>query len=377
MSDGTRPPLLSDEQRLAWLQLIRSDNVGPATFRDLVNHFGSAERALREMPGLSRRGGAKRAIKIADPDDAKRELDGVRELGGEIIALGEYGYPVALRHVDAPPPLLAVVGDFSIMERPTLAVVGSRNASIAGKKMAREIARGVGEAGYSIASGLALGIDGAAHSAALKTGTVAVFASGIDRVYPRDHRPLMREILEFGGAAVSEMPFGWEPRPRDFPRRNRIVSGMALAVLVIEAAERSGSLHTARFAAEQGRDVLAVPGSPLDPRAAGCNRLIQEGAVLITSIEDVLAVLEPLRERPVDDWSGELEEAMSVHDNISDPGDDDRSVVTQALGVAPVEIDELIRETGLPARTVQVILLELELAGRLERHGQGSVSLVM
>jgi DNA processing protein len=362
---------LTDEQRAAWLRLTRSENVGPATFRALINQFGSAQAALEALPDLARRGGG-RAIRIADEAEVERELDAAARIGARFVAMGEPDYPPWLRHADAPPPLICVRGGSECLTRPAVAIVGARNASVAGRKMAALLARELGGAGLTIVSGLARGIDAAAHEAALQTGTLAVMAGGIDVIYPAENEALFAAILEFGGSAVSEMPIGWSPRGRDFPRRNRIIAGTTLATIVVEAAERSGPLITARLALEQNREVLAVPGSPLDPRAAGANRLIKQGARLVTEAADVLEAIAPLMQREPPPRRAEEPETMEP---VPEPADDDRSRVHEALGPTPVEIDEIVRFTGVPARTVQVILLELDLAGRLERHPGSRVSL--
>ena len=274
---------LTDEQRIDWLRLIRSDNVGPRTFRSLINHFGSARAALERLPDLARRGGAARA-----------ELAASRRLGVSLLAPGEMGYPPRLAVLDDAPPLLGVRGALEVLMRPVIAIVGSRNASGAGLKFAGTLARDLGDAGFVIVSGLARGIDQAAHRASIESGTVAVLAGGHDRIYPPEHEDLLATIIGNGGAAISEMPMGHVPRARDFPRRNRLISGAALGVVVVEAALRSGSLITARIAAEQGREVFAVPGSPLDPRAAGTNDLIKQGATLTTEASDVIDAVEPI-----------------------------------------------------------------------------------
>ncbi|MEZ5840145.1 MAG: DNA-processing protein DprA [Hyphomicrobiales bacterium] len=369
---------LSDNQRLNWLRLIRSENVGPATFRDLVNHFGTAERALAAIPELSRRGGARRQIRVCPIEDAEREMAAASRAGARFIALGEPDYPSALRHVDGPPPLVAVRGSAGAFTAPMVAIVGSRNCSIAGRKMAAMLGTGLGEAGLVVVSGLARGIDTAAHEAALASGTIAVLAGGIDRIYPAENEPLLDRIIAAGGAAITEMPFGWSPRGRDFPRRNRIISGLSLGVVVIEAASRSGSLITARLALEQNREVFAVPGSPLDPRCEGSNLLLKRGATFVTEPRDVLEALAPLMgdlfSRPFD---GEAREPIEERPDAAaaEPGDDDRGAILSALGPTPVEVDEIVRHTRRPVQTVYLVLLELDLAGRLERHPGGRVSL--
>jgi DNA processing protein len=370
MSGARRGPRLSDEQRLAWLRLIRSENIGPVTFRELINRFGSASAALEAVPTLAERGG--RRIRLTSPADAERELRAAEAIGASFVALGEPDYPSWLRHIDGAPPLLAVRGDLAALTRPMVGIVGSRNASIAGRKYAMQLAVGLGEHGYVIASGLARGIDAAAHEAALGAGTVAVFAGGLDRLYPPENEVLARRILDSGGAHVSEMPMGSEPRARDFPRRNRIVSGLSLGVVIVEAATQSGSLITARLAAEQGRLVFAVPGSPLDPRATGTNRLIRDGAHIVTELDDILDQLSPMRDRTPEG----AEEPPPSEPLPDDAGDDDRARITSALGPTPVTVDEIIRFTGLKPAVVHLVLLELTLAGRLERHPGQRVSLV-
>ena len=347
---------------------------GPATFRGLINHFGSAQAALDALPDLSRRGGAARSVRIASLAEAEEEMEATIGLGGIFVGVGEPLYPPWLRHGDAPPPLLTVRGETRHLTSPTIAIVGARNASVAGRKMAALLARGLGEADFVIASGLARGIDSAAHEAALSGGTVAVFAGGIDSVYPKENESLFQRILDAGGCGVSEMRLGWEPRARDFPRRNRIIAGLALATIVVEAAERSGSLITARLALEQNREVFAVPGSPLDPRAAGSNNLIKQGARMVTDVGDVVDAVRPMLAHPPETSPSILSAPVSDEPG-AEPDDSDRNRVLEALGPTPVEIDEIIRFTGLPARVVHVILLELDLAGRVERQPGQRVSL--
>ena len=368
---------LTDAQRLDWLRLIRSDNVGPVAFRQLVNRFGGAGAALDALPDLARKGGGRREIRIASVESAEREMAFADRFGARFVALGEPHYPRALAAADAPPPLIAVVGGTDALTRPALGVVGSRNASMAGGKLTAQFVNAVGGAGYTIVSGMARGIDAAAHRAALDTGTIACLAGGLDKPFPPENVPLGREIVERGGALVSEMPFGWVPRGRDFPRRNRLIAGLTLGTLVVEAALRSGSLITARLANEMGRLVLAVPGSPLDPRAGGTNGLIRQGAIMATQAADVLEALGPLSADalPVTARIEFSETAWEVPAD-EEPASDDRSRIVEALGPAPVAVDELIAYLGLAAGTVQTVLLELELAGRLERHGGGLVSLL-
>ena len=363
---------LTDEQKLDWLRLIRSDNVGPRTFRALIDHCGGASAAIAALPDLARRGGATRPARICSRADAERELAAAKSLGVGLVASCGPDYPQRLRMIDDAPPLLAVRGNASVLALPMVAIVGARNASAAGMRFAERMARDLGLAGLIIVSGLARGIDAAAHRASLASGTVAVLAGGHDHIYPREHVDLAKAILP-QGALVPEMPMGWEPRARDFPRRNRLISGLAAGVVVVEAAKRSGSLITVRFALEQGREVFAVPGSPLDPRAEGTNELLKQGATLATGAGDVITVLRPILGEPI---ALELEEPGPPAAPGADPGRDERSRVTQLLGPTPVSIDDLVRLSGSSPAVVRTVLLELELAGRLERHGGALVSLL-
>jgi DNA processing protein len=366
-----RPHPLSDIERLNRLRLIRSDNIGPRTFASLLRHFGDAASALERLPDLARRGGASRPGRICSEADARAELAACKNLGVSLLTPGEAGYPPRLAVLDDAPPLLGVRGALDALMRPIIAIVGSRNASGAGLKFASQLARDLGEAGFVIASGLARGIDQSAHRASLGSGTVAVLAGGHDRIYPPEHEDLLASIVEANGAAISEMPLGHVPRARDFPRRNRLISGAALGVVVVEAAFRSGSLITARIAAEQGREVFAVPGSPLDPRAAGTNDLIKQGATLVTEASDVINAVEPIMGRPL-----ALREPGNDEPLDFDPAASDRARIVDLLGPSPISLDDLIRMSSASPAVVRTVLLELELAGRLERHGGGLVSLI-
>ena len=372
MHDQTQlAPYLTETDRIDRLRLIRSDNVGPRTFNSLINHFGSARAALERLPDLARRGGSSRSGRICSEEEARAEIAAAKRIGVSLVAPGEAAYPARLATLDDAPPLLGVRGAPDVPARPMIAIVGSRNASGAGLKFAGQLARDLGDAGFVVISGLARGIDQAAHRATVETGTVAVLAGGHDRIYPPEHQDLLAALLERGGA-ISEMPLGHVPRARDFPRRNRLISGASLGVVVIEAAHRSGSLITARMAAEQGREVFAVPGSPLDPRAAGTNDLIKQGAALVTEASDVINAFQPILERPI------VLEVREDHDEPLDFDTDpsERQRIVSLLGPSPVSLDDLIRMSGLSATIVRTVLLELELAGRLERHGGGLVSLV-
>jgi DNA processing protein len=376
VSESAAGVRLTDEERIDWLRLIRSGNVGPRTFRALVSQFGSAQAALAALPSLARRGGASGSALISTRAEAEREIKAAGAAGARFLALGEPGYPWRLAMIDDPPPLVAVRGHLAILERPMIGVVGARNASGAGIKLAGRLARELGEAGLVVVSGLARGIDAAAHRASLTTGTVAVLAGGHSRIYPPEHVELADAIL-VNGVALSEMPFDWEPRAHDFPRRNRLISGLAVGVLVIEAARRSGSLITTRLALEQGREVFAVPGSPLDPRAEGSNGLLKQGATLVTEAEDVIAVLRPILGQPLERSVEEPEPTpIAPPPPMAEPGADERSRIVELLGPTPVSIDDLVRLAGRSAAVVRIVLLELEVAGRLQRHGGGLVSLV-
>lgn len=353
---------LSAAERIAWLRLIRSDNVGPATFRQLLNRFGSADEALSALPGLMQKTG--KALRITSQSAAEDEIAGLERYGARLVASCEPDYPRLLTHIPASPPIISMAGGARLDWDQTVGIVGARNASSAGIKMTRVLAGDLGARGYTIVSGLARGIDTAAHRASLTTGTIAVLAGGFDKIYPDENIPLAHDILDSGGALLTEMPLGWEPRARDFPRRNRLVSGLSLGIVVVEAAKRSGSLITARLALEQNRDVFAVPGSPLDPRAEGGNLLIQQGAKLVTNAEDIIetiGVADPARGAMFDrDWEPDLTPDEPL------PDDNDKSRFLSALSATPVEVDELIRQSGLSVSAVQMLMLELDLAGQIE-----------
>ena len=364
---------LTDDQRVDWLRLIRSQNIGPRTFRALINHFGGARAALDALPTLARRGGGASAPKIFSREAAEREIEAAEKLGVDFIAVGEADYPHRLQMIDDAPPLLAVRGERAALALPAVAVVGSRNASAAGIKLTQMIAHDLAQAGFAVASGLARGIDAAAHRASLDTGTVAVLAGGQDRIYPPEHAELLAAILP-AGAAISEMPLAWAPRAQDFPRRNRLISGLALGVVIVEAAKRSGSLITARLALEQGREVFAVPGSPLDPRAEGTNSLIKQGATPVTEASDIISVLQPIM--GIAEPSRDIAPDDGAHAQDAEPEDNERSRIVALLSPTPVSLDDLVRLSNSSPRVVRTVLLELEIAGRLERHGGGLVSLL-
>lgn len=425
---GPAPPagaVLSERERRDRLRLIRSESIGPRTFARLVERYGDAGTALEALPELVRQGKAGRPIRIVTVEEVEQELEEISRHGATLVSIGEPLYPPALSHIEAAPPILTVRGNLESLRRSKIAIVGSRNASAAGLAFTEQLARGLARAGHVIVSGLARGIDARAHQATIETGTIAVLGGCLGKVYPTEHGPLLDRLVE-QGAVISEMPFGWEPRGRDFPRRNRIVSGLSRAIVVVEAARGSGTLWTARFAAEQGREIFAVPGSPLDPRAEGTNALLREGASLCTKPEDVVEALarqtlardeprlgfsessaleediEPLWDecdlpalapaparilRPPSLGAEDLV-AEALRDDAPEAAgaeaapvgeDDPRDVatrITELLGPTPISVDELIRASKAQAREVQTVLLRLELAGRLERHGGDLVSLL-
>ncbi len=356
--------ILSDRERVDWLRLIRTRNVGPATFASLIAQFGTADKAIAALPDLVRRGGQRAAISVAGKAEAEAELAAAARLGARYVASCEPDYPPALAASEAPPPLLCVKGVAHLLQRPTVAIVGARNASAAGIRIARELAHALGGHELLVASGLARGIDTAAHTGALESGTAAVLAGGIDIIYPPQNEELHHRIGETG-VLLCELPPGAQPQARHFPQRNRIISGISLGVIVVEAAPRSGSLITARYAGEQGREVFVVPGSPLDPRSRGGNALIRQGATLVQNAEDVLEALHPLLRTPFAEPDRKAAYSPPVLDmRLIDKA---RPEILEMLGPTAVEIDELVRQSGLSAAAVAVLLLELDLAGRLER----------
>lgn len=359
----------SAEDRLHRLQLIRSANIGPVTYFQLLKRYGSAEAALDALPALAARGGG-RAPRIAAMQEIEAEIEAVERAGARYLFLGQRLYPSLLAEMADAPPVLIVCGDLRLLERPAVAIVGARNASASACRFARQLAQELGEAGLLVVSGLARGIDTAAHQGALATATAGVIASGIDIAYPPENKALQQAVAT-RGVLIAEQPPGREPLARHFPYRNRIIAGMSLGTVVVEAAPRSGSLITARIAAEEGRDVMAVPGSPLDQRAQGCNGLIREGAILVQSAADVIETIRPGGNAV---RTPHVTQHLSAENDATEVNDGARAAVHALLSAAPVSVDELIRQASLPAAAVQTILLELELGGRLERHAGGRVS---
>ncbi len=357
-----------EQDLLDRLRLIRSANIGPVTYFQLLRRFGSASAALDAIPQLAARGGG-RAPVLADLRDVAKEIEAVERLGARYLFVGQGLYPALLAEIDTAPPALIVRGDLSLLDRAAIGIVGARNASAAACRFARGLAQELAREGVVVISGLARGIDTAAHQGSIDGGTVGVIASGIDIVYPPENKDLQEDIAT-RGLLIAEQPPGREPLARHFPYRNRIIAGMSLGTVVVEAAPKSGSLITARLAAEAGREVMAVPGSPLDPRAQGCNQLIRDGATLIQSAADVLETIRPISGRVAQRVTDYRAERMT-----EDPSDQDRQRVTDLLGHAAVQVDEIIRQSGLPPAVVHMVLLELELGGRIERHAGAKVSL--
>lgn len=367
-----RPPV-DDADRLARLRLIRSDNVGPITFRELLRHLGSAQAALDALPALAAKGG-RRKVTVYPLSKAEREIATLAKLGGRHVFMGEEDYPAALAAVEDSPPVLLAFGRIDLLRLPSIAVVGARNASTNGRRIARDIANGLATGGALVVSGLARGIDTAAHEGGLAGATAAVLAGGPDNIYPRENEALYEAIRE-RGVILSECPPGLEPQARHFPRRNRIISGLSLGVVVVEAALRSGSLITARLANEQGREVMAVPGSPLDPRCRGTNDLIRRGATLVESAADVLSAVEGMRGVAAGPPGG-IAEAPRLPPTEDTELDSIRDRILEALGPSPAPVDTIVRDLGLPAQLVMTVLLELELAGRIERHAGNTAALL-
>jgi DNA processing protein len=365
------------------LRLCRTETIGPISFYVMLRRFGSARAALEALPRLARRGERSQTVTAVSRAEAEAELAALHRIGARLVCWGEPAYPSALAAIEDAPPILTVLGEAELLRRPMIAVVGARNASANGRHVARELAAALGCGGLVVISGLARGIDAAAHLGGLETGSVAVVAGGVNVVYPEENRGLY-DALARRGAIVAELPFGTEPQARHFPRRNRIISGMALGVVVVEAAARSGSLITTRFALEQGREVFAVPGSPLDPRARGCNELLRHGATLTESADDVLSQLGP-QLRGIETTPPTYPSPASgggvgwgqPTQHVREPVPDEAGVelLLERLGPTPVAVDELVRQCQMSAATVATLLLELELAGRVERHPGNAVSL--
>lgn len=365
---------LSPTEKRDWLRLIRTEHIGPITFSDLLDRYGDAGAALDALPELARRGGRARTLNPMSAAAADAEIEATEATGARLIARCEPDYPALLAAIPDPPPVIAVRGRAELLGRPAVAIVGARNASANACGFARRLAGDLAVQDFVVVSGMARGIDGHAHQGALERGTVAVLAGGVDVVYPPEHAELYREIAA-RGAVVSETAVGTEPLARHFPRRNRIISGLALGVCVVEAAARSGSLITARCAAEQGREVFAVPGFPLDPRAGGGNALLKDGAILVESADDILQNLTSLARPAISQAQSAGLRPEPAPPSSATEIESARATLEDALGGGPVSVDELVRHTGLSPAAVNGAVLELELAGRLERFAGGRIAL--
>ncbi|MBB3953491.1 DNA-processing protein DprA [Novosphingobium sediminicola] len=393
---------LTREEGLARIRLIRSPNIGPVTFGQLLRRFGDARRALDALPDLAARGDGRSSAKGRKPYRAidigvvEAEIKAVRAAGARYIFHDSPDYPPLLRQLDSAPPLLIARGRADLSRAAPVAMVGARNASAGAMRLAREMAGALAEAGYPVVSGLARGIDAAAHQGALAgrgetytSGcTIAVIGGGIDVAYPPEHAALQSRIAE-EGLLLTEAPPGVEPTQRHFPARNRIIAGIAAGTVVVEAAFKSGSLITARLAGDYGREVMAVPGSPLDPRSHGCNEMIREGAILIQRAEDIIELIASFDglsrshfheedHAPLDGFGGDrLPEADEAGDEAEEGGADANDRIAALLGPAPVGVDEIVRQSGLSAGGVQMALIELELGGVIQRHAGGRVSRIV
>ncbi len=360
---------LSFSEKRDWLRLSRTPRVGPVAFRDLLRRYKTAAAAIDALPRLARR----KAAQIPSPETIEMEMEHTEQIGAVILAACEPEYPTYLRAVDPVPPLITILGQADIVQQPCIAIVGSRNASAIGQRFARKIAGELGQAGYTVVSGMARGIDASAHAAAIETGTAAVLGGGVDNIYPRQNAELY-DRMSREGAIISESPIGYSATARDFPRRNRIISGLSMGVVVIEAAERSGTLITARYALEQNREVMAAPGSPLDPRTKGCNRLIQQGAALIESVDDIINCLENVRPpqlmEPEQVYDGAEFDWEAAKDDIAHANE----TITALLSPTPVSRDELIRISGLTTAIATAAFLEMELAGDIIVEADGRVA---
>ena len=360
---------MGDADQFDRLRLIRSPNIGPVSYRQLIERFGTATAALEALPDLVMRGGGKKAV-LADARSIEQEIAATHSLGARYMFLDDPEYPELLTHLDNAPPAIIFKGDTDLLSRTPVAIVGARNASAGACRFARTLAFELGQGGFPVVSGLARGIDTAAHVGSIDSGTIAVIAGGIDIAYPPENRELQEAIAE-RGLLIAEMPPGVEPRARHFPYRNRIIAGLSLGTVVIEAAPKSGSLITARLAAEAGREVMAIPGSPLDPRSHGCNQLIREGATLVQNAAEIAELLRPLDERVLR-HTARARPAIAA---IDDGGEGDRRAVLDLMGMTYVSVDELVRQSGASQSVTQMVLLELELAGKLERGAGGKVRL--
>ncbi len=356
---------MDEREKIAWLRLIRTENVGPITFYQLLQNFGSAIKAIEALPTLSRKGGRLRDLTLFSESAAIAEMEQVARIGGTMLFAADDNYPLSLAATEDTPPVLTILGNQKLLNLPCIGIVGARNASLNGRKFAEKLSKDLGASGQIIVSGLARGIDTSAHAGALTSGTVAAVAGGVDNIYPPENARLYEQIKS-EGCIVAESPFGVEPLARHFPKRNRIISGLSSGVVVVEATLKSGSLITARIAAEQGRDVYAVPGHPFDPRAAGPNKLIQDGATLVQTADDILDNIRQFSgTRPALQEDGQsvwMPEELAEND-----AEQIRDLILQNMSMTPLTVDELVRTCHVTIPAAQIILLELELAGRIQR----------
>jgi DNA processing protein len=364
------------QERLAKLRLIRTENVGPVTFHRLMQRFGTAVRALDALPEMARRGGRRAPLTPCPRAEAEAELTAAAAVGAQTVFYGEAAYPPLLTAIPDAPALLCVRGHAHLLKKRVIAVVGARNASLNGRRFAERLAADLGTRGLCVASGLARGIDTAVHQGALASGTVAVVAGGVDVVYPPENADLHAAIAE-NGAVISEMPPGARPQARHFPTRNRILAGLGRGVVVVEASPRSGSLITARLAADYGREVFAVPGAAGDPRARGANQLIRDGAVLTEHADDILDALTGLDDSHLSDTEPSDSKGAFGANPSDEVIDEARRWIESVIGAAPVTVDEIMRDGQFSTAAVAGALLELEIAGRLERHPGGRVALLV
>ncbi|WP_066553761.1 DNA-processing protein DprA [Croceicoccus bisphenolivorans] len=362
---------ITQEEAFARIRLLRSPNVGPVTFRHLLARFGNAVTAIEALPDLAARGGKRQ--QAAPVDRIRAEIAAVRDAGAKYLFHDDPAYPALLREAPSAPPIVTYRGDPALLARPAVAIVGARNASAAALKLARQFGEALAGEGRLVVSGLARGIDGAAHEGALASGaTAAIIAGGIDIAYPPQHAELQERIAN-EGVLIAEQPPGTEPQARHFPGRNRIIAGLCAGTLVVEAAPRSGSLITARLAGEAGREVMAIPGNPLDGRARGCNQLIREGAILVQTAGDVSELLDGFTGQPRSTFREDREDYASFA--VDPAAEPEPAMIENLLSSSPVPVDDIVRASGESTASVQLALLELELAGRLVRHAGGRVSL--
>ena len=373
-----------DVERIACLRLIRTENIGPITYKRLIQGYGSAQTAIERLPELSKRGGRAKPLYPASMNDIEREYEALTAFGANILCYHDAAYPSLLRHVEDAPPVITYVGDLSLLQKPSIGFVGARNASLNGRKFAGQLARDLGAHGYAVTSGFARGIDTAAHEGAIETGTIAVFGGGIDVIFPPENKNLFDRMRECG-LMMAECRFGEQPKAQHFPRRNRIISGLSHGVVVVEATMRSGSLITARMASEQGREVMAVPGHPMDPRAEGPNNLIQNGATLVMNADNIDAIIKPVMEQTIprhdqkqffDGFSEDIQGFDFSNENTAFDEGDLHAMILENLTFDPISVDELVRECQLSTHIVVSALLELELGGQIQRQPGNRVNKV-